>query len=240
MKTSVFAVAASLLFAAFVSANPAPLSDIATTPYTLEPRCQGCNDACPKTHFYYAPKKCCLQNGGPKNPPNPPKDEDCPKYWYYNGDKKCCTPRYPQPSNPKPTCGSSTFPWWDKDRHCCKKPPTGTNPPGPGSSKRATRDIHQPKSKYSGRKAQLKSRETDFCPKGLIVCPMKDGLECVHSLDLNACGGCPAFGLGQDCEAIPNSLNVACQAKGSSSACVVNSCEEGFVPSKDGRSCEIA
>lgn len=239
MKTSIFAVAASLLFAAFVSANPAPINDLATTPNTLEPRCSSCDDACPKTHFYYAPKKCCLQNGGPKNPPNPPKEKDCPKYWYWNGDKKCCTPRYPQPSNPKPTCGTTTYPWWDKDNHCCKKPPTGTNPPPPSGSKRATRDMHQPKSKYA-KKAELKSRQTEMCPKGLILCPMGTGIECVHSYDLNACGGCPTFGVGKDCEKIANSLNVACEPTATSARCVVHSCEDGFTPSKDGNGCVAA
>ncbi|KAG8951662.1 hypothetical protein FRC00_007162 [Tulasnella sp. 408] len=241
MKTSIFAVAASLLFAAFAAANPAPINDLATTPNTLEPRCQSCNDACPKTHFYYAPKKCCLQNGGPKNPGNPPKDEDCPKYWYWNGDKKCCTPRYPQPSNPKPTCGSSTFPWWDKDRHCCRKPPTGTNPPGPGTSKRATRDVHQPKSKYAHRKAELKSRQPAACPAGMMVCPMKDGVECLENAwEIRACGGCPTFGVGQDCEAISNSMNVGCESVDNKPTCVVHSCKDGFTPAKGGKSCVAA
>ncbi|KAG8943659.1 hypothetical protein FRC04_002618 [Tulasnella sp. 424] len=224
MKTSIFATAATLLFAAFVAATPAPINDLATTSNTLEPRCESCNEACPKTHFYYAPKKCCLQIGGPKNPPNPPKDRDCPKYWYWNGDTTCCTPRYPQPSSTKPTCGTSTFSWWDKDNQCCKKPATrirarGTNPPG--TSHRPRRNIHQPKSKYTGRKAEIKNRQASQCPSSWQICPIGTRIECLDSyLEIHACGGCPAYGVGQDCTAIPNSMNVECQATGQTPSCV--------------------
>ncbi|KAG8943655.1 hypothetical protein FRC04_002614 [Tulasnella sp. 424] len=246
MKTSIFAAAATLLFAAFVAATPAPLSDLETTPYTLEPRCESCDEACPKTHFYYAPKKCCLQNGGPKNPPSPPKTKDCPNYWYWNGDKKCCTPRYPQPSNPQPSCNTSTFPWWDRGNHCCTKPPTGTNPPPSGTSHRPKRDVHQPKSKYTGRKAEVKNRQRSECPTGMYACPMgKFGsgtLECLESFrEIHACGGCPAFGVGQDCTTIANSINVGCDVvTGNTPSCVVSSCKDGFTPSKDGKSCVAA
>ncbi|KAG8974430.1 hypothetical protein FRB90_009768 [Tulasnella sp. 427] len=246
MKTSIFALAASLFCAAFVSASPALITE--STPVTLEPRCNACDAACPSTHFYYGPKKCCLVKGGPKNPPSPPSGKDCPRTWYWNRDRTCCTPQNKPPTTnpPNPTCGSTTFPWWDFNNHCCSKPPTGTNPPPPQNSPHHKREVAQPKSKHAVRKsAQLKNRTADtVCPYGMMTCPVPGSTtgatECFEDFaDLNACGGCPGL-TGQDCDAIPNKLNVACEASGSKNTCVVHSCEPGFVPSIDKKSCVAA
>ncbi|KAF9481421.1 hypothetical protein BDN70DRAFT_803632, partial [Pholiota conissans] len=51
--------------------------------------------------------------------------------------------------------------------------------------------------------------------------------------ELEACGGCPALGQGQDCTKIKGAWNVGCEQ----GSCLVYTCAGGFRIAADGKSC---
>ncbi len=156
--------------------------------------------------YRFSKKGCCLPSGGVPSKPAPPKDTECPDTHYWGNDKGCCLPSNP-PGGDQPQCPNN---WsWNDDLDYCQ-PPTSTTPPsqpshGYGHHNKAKRDA-------------LKSRSAPLCPLGLDACPipgMEAGdYECMDtSSDLEACGGCPSLGQGQDCTAIEGAWNVACEER---------------------------
>ena len=125
----------------------------------VEERCATCEQACPSTHFWYSPGMylqlhsvgwltlslpgaCCLPHGGPSKVQNPPSGIACPTNWYYHHERSCCSPKLPT-YNPKPTCGTSTYPNWNPSRQCCDKP---SGPSGPKPSPKPV--VYKPKDHY--------------------------------------------------------------------------------------------
>ncbi|EIN13865.1 hypothetical protein PUNSTDRAFT_95251 [Punctularia strigosozonata HHB-11173 SS5] len=85
---------------------------------------------------------------------------------------------------------------------------------------------------------------TFLCPSDTHACPIDNSpmpatlldwmYECVDfATDLTSCGGCSALDSSRDCTAIPNALAVSCVRGG----CAVQSCEPGYIPSADGKTC---
>ncbi|KAF9007263.1 hypothetical protein BDZ89DRAFT_997258 [Hymenopellis radicata] len=184
------------------------------------------SSSCSSSEFWFSKKGCCLPSGGVPSKPTPPTDTECPDTHYWGNDKGCCLPSNP-PGGDQPSCPNN---WsWNDDLDYCQ-PPTTTTPPsqpshGYGYHNKAKRDA-------------LKSRSAPLCPLGLDACPipgMEAGdYECMDtSSDLEACGGCPSLGQGQDCTAIDGAWNVACEEK----RCIVYSCAPGFMKSYDGKTC---
>ncbi|KAK4686156.1 hypothetical protein P7C73_g3967, partial [Tremellales sp. Uapishka_1] len=77
------------------------------------------------------------------------------------------------------------------------------------------------------------------CPETMMACPIsalptETEWECVHpDEDLYSCGGCSTMSTGEDCTSISSAQSVSCEA----GACRVHSCEYGYGPSTDGKSC---
>lgn len=155
--------------------------------------------------FRYAPKSCCLPQGGPPNPSNPPTGSECPPYgWYWGNDQKCCVPRQPNP--PFPQC-SYGWEWSSASDRCQPK----STPPSPNNP--------QPSNHYSGHKRAQKHRANSLCPNGMTACPTVgtygafSDYECIDTKhELQSCGGCFSTGAGQDCSAIRGAWNVGCEA----------------------------
>ncbi|OCF56600.1 hypothetical protein L486_05452 [Kwoniella mangroviensis CBS 10435] len=89
------------------------------------------------------------------------------------------------------------------------------------------------------RKRGLLGGNANFlCTKGQTACAIPSsrffthgGYECVDThADVESCGGCtfafPGQTQGQDCTALPNAIDVACNA----GSCVVQQCAKGFEP----------
>ncbi|KAK0208200.1 protein priA [Desarmillaria ectypa] len=190
----------------------------------------GGSSSCSKNEFWYEDTSCCLPTGGPPSKPSPPKDHNCPtSTHYWNKDNGCCVPSHPPTQNqPPPQCPSG---WdWYQGPHVCLPHPTPSNPPSSHPSGyhggHRKRDIH-------------KSRSASLCPFGLDACPIagltgNGDYECIDtSSDLEACGGCPSLGQGEDCTAISGAWNVACENR----RCQVYTCVPGYTRSSDGKSC---
>ncbi len=154
----------------------------------------------------YKEKNCCLPIGGPKTTPTPPKDTECPPTSYYWETKQgCCVPRNPPPTNnPTPQCPKN---WtWSQSLHRCSyTPATSTVPSHPSSV---------PGYGSHNKRTTHKARTT-LCPAGLDACPISSltgDYECFDTAtDLEACGGCPSLGKGQDCTKIEGAWNVGCE-----------------------------
>ncbi|SJL05595.1 uncharacterized protein ARMOST_08951 [Armillaria ostoyae] len=207
----------------------------------------GGSSSCSKNEFWYDDTSCCLPTGGPPSKPSPPAGHDCPtSTHYWSKDNGCCVPSQPPTQNqPPPQCPSG---WdWYQGSHVCLPHPTPTNPPS-----------SQPSGHHGGyRKRDIhKSRSVSLCPFGLDACPIagltgNGDYECIDtSSDLEACGGCPTLGEGEDCTAISGAWNVACenrQCRGddhfldlvyaSDENFTVYTCVPGYTRSSDGKSC---
>ncbi|KAK0198304.1 protein priA [Armillaria mellea] len=190
----------------------------------------GGSSSCSKNEFWYDDKSCCLPTGGPPSKPSPPAGHDCPtSTHYWSKDNGCCVPSNPPTQNqPPPQCPSG---WdWYQGSHVCLPHPTPTDPPS-----------SHPSGHHGGyRKRTIhKSRAVSLCPFGLDACPIagltgNGDYECIDtSSDLEACGGCPTLGEGEDCTAISGSWNVACENR----QCRVYTCVPGYTRSSDGKSC---
>ena len=149
-----------------------------------------------------------MPHGGQPNPPSPPSGVSCPpSSWYWHTGKSCCVPSNPLPPNsPPPQCPKG-FTWNSSDLKCYPQPPNAPSSPPPKPSGLASHKRH------------LKSRTNTLCPTPMTACPIKGLMstsgdyECVDIRnDLNSCGGCVSVGAGQDCNAIPNVVNVACNS----------------------------
>ncbi|KAF9526450.1 hypothetical protein CPB83DRAFT_770291 [Crepidotus variabilis] len=184
---------------------------------------------CGKSQFWYDKKSCCLDQGGPSNPPAPPKGNTCnnnSEYWHH--EKSCCVPRCPAG-------------WtYDSNKHECKcptPPSPPSNPPHPSGHPSNNNNNNNNHNGHSYKKRSAKSR-SEMCPLDLYACPIADvagDFECLDTTqDLVSCGGCASEGKGQDCTKIDFVDNVACEAK----ACKVYTCESGYKPSVDGKLCQ--
>ncbi|KAA1468242.1 hypothetical protein DENSPDRAFT_857172 [Dentipellis sp. KUC8613] len=92
-------------------------------------------NGCASGEFFYENKSCCVKQGAPKNPPQPPVGKSCPssnsENWYWSSDKTCCLPTNPPPpGNPAPSCPKNHI--WDHGNSYCS-PPESRNPPNPPS-----------------------------------------------------------------------------------------------------------
>ncbi|KAF8872139.1 hypothetical protein CPB84DRAFT_1818103 [Gymnopilus junonius] len=196
------------------------------------------SNSCKSNEFWYEDRSCCLPNGGPTSPPNPPKGSQCPPTSHYWDDKQaCCVPRHqPPPDCPPPQCNKG---WdWYSSLHQCK--PTSTPSTTPSIPKPSSKPYggNNNNNHYSNNhKRTTHKARTSLCPAGLDACPVS-GLtgdyECLDtSSELESCGGCTTLGQGQDCTAIKDAWNVGCD-RGS---CVVYTCAGGFKLSPDAKSC---
>ncbi|KAF8303317.1 hypothetical protein DL93DRAFT_2090349 [Clavulina sp. PMI_390] len=201
--------------------------------------------SCSKTQFGYNSKltgDCCLSTGGSSNPSSCPSGKSCPSGWQWHGGFSCCVPT--QPNQPSQTKSCQNGHSWFDDEQCCKG--GGSNPPKPTRGLGARDDVNAMEKRHAkrGESAKLASRnwraKTLSCPTGQTICNVSDGLSsstwaCVDTdKDINFCGGCGIRGnAGQDCSAIPNVWNVACNL----GACEVLTCEPGFRVSRDGKRC---
>jgi len=77
----------------------------------------------------------------------------------------------------------------------------------------------------------------DFCPYGYEQCPVAGVLgefECLDTLsELTSCGGCTLAGSGVNCTEILYVDSASCFG----GFCIVFSCERGYKPSDDERTC---
>jgi len=189
---------------------------------------------CKSNEFEYKAKSCCLPVGGPKTPPAPPKGTTCPPTSYYWEPKKsCCVPRNPPPKNPPPPQCPKNWTWNQSLHRCTYTPPSPTTPSHPSSV--PGKPAH---GGYPGHKKRTVNKaRTTLCPAGLDACPVSSltgDYECLDTAtDLEACGGCPSLGKGEDCTKIEGAWNVGCEQ----GSCLVYSCAGGFRIGADGKTC---
>lgn len=187
-------------------------------------------------------KDCCLPVGGPPSPPPPPKDTQCPPTSYYWEPKQgCCAPRNPPPKNPPPPQCPKNWEWNSSTHRCTYSPPTPPSPPpsrpssvpgypgqggqgnGQGSGYGNGHDNSGHGSSHGYRKRAAAKARTTLCPTGLDACPISSlsaDYECLDtSVELEACGGCPALGQGQDCTKIEGAWNIGCEQGSCLGAC---------------------
>ncbi|QRW05443.1 choline transport protein [Ceratobasidium sp. AG-Ba] len=108
MKSFASVIAFSAAVAGFVAAQPSVQS----------------RTSCKDTQFFWGDRSCCLEHGGPQNPPKPPRSRDCPSNgWYWDNHQGCCVPRHPSP--PEPTCNNGYS--WSHGTSCCEENPTATS-----------------------------------------------------------------------------------------------------------------
>ncbi|KAF8203648.1 protein priA [Pholiota molesta] len=204
--------------------------------------------ACQSNEFKWEEKDCCLPVGGPPSPPPPPKDTQCPPTSYYWEPKQgCCAPRNLPPKNPPPPQCPKNWEWNSATHRCTYSPPTPSSPPpsrpssvagypGQGNGQGNGYGSGHDNNGHYRKRAAAKARTT-LCPTGLDACPISSlsaDYECLDtSVELEACGGCPALGQGQDCTKIEGAWNVGCEQ----GSCHVYTCAGGFHIGADGKSC---
>lgn len=107
-----------------------------------------------------------------------------------------------------------------------------------------------------GLKKRKEKPAPSLCPSGETACPIagsssfdafthssnkvqdflsqKGGYECLNTMTSpESCGGCASTGSGVDCTKIANNSGVGCNA----GQCIVFSCERGFAPSSNNKTC---
>lgn len=223
-------------------------------PFVLAGGGGGNNDNCGSNDFKWSRKSCCLPKGGPPSTPKPPSGKNCPSNWSWNNGLGCCAPHQQPPSNPPPPQCPNGWHWEDGSL-CCNPNPTPSNPSNPSTPSRKPDDCDDDDKNGNGKgdgngkkgnghkrsaaeKRQFRSRNLAPCPRGLSACPVSSLIggdyECVDTLvDLDNCGGCATLGEGQNCNNIPGVWNVGCEQ----SACIIYTCEDGYILSQDGNSC---
>lgn len=247
MKSFATIIAFSAALAGFAAAQPA-----------LESRTYGNNNnQCGDGKFWYGKFNSCLQYGGPKSRPTPPRSRDCPpSKWYWDNKQGCCSPEEPDVPE-EPTCKKGYS--WSKGSWCCEEntpPPSTTTRSSPSQTPVYGGGNNNGGGSYGGNhngggsynnghwkaKRSHTSRHAELCPSKLTACPIagatsfnkSSDYECVDPLeDLRSCGGCPSLGKGQDCTSIPHSWNVGCV----SGSCEVFTCAPGYETSFDGKTC---
>ncbi|KAJ3512435.1 hypothetical protein NLJ89_g3523 [Agrocybe chaxingu] len=173
-----------------------------------------------------AGQKCCLDKGGPKTPPAPPKGTNCPPTSYYWEPKRgCCVPRNPPPTNPPPPQCPKNWTWYPAIYKCLPTPTPPTPPPSTPSKYNGGYNNHGYNNHgygygYGGHKKRSANLTGDY--------------ECLDTAtELESCGGCTSQGKGQDCTKIEGAWNVGCEQ----GSCVVYTCAGGFQIGLDGKTC---